>query len=308
MNISKFKVLALKKALYGMKQVAWCWWLHLKEVLSLISFRSNNKDPSTYTLIKGADVSILWIHVDNRAITESSKELMERITHEINKKLQLKWDEKISSLVGISIEKVLQGYNFSQTDLIDKLSGLNPSNVTSKSPLPTDCKLESSPALIMDKPYLERIGMLLYIAQASRPDIAYAINYLVRFSMNTNTSHWEALEHLIAYIRGTRMSPISWQSKQQSMVASSTAQAEYMALSFAARECIWMSNLFQSILRDMIPTMLSDNKTAVGISTSLMNRKQTRHLIQEFNLINKYISCRKIRLEWLLQTISLPTS
>ncbi|MBW0538221.1 hypothetical protein O181_077936, partial [Austropuccinia psidii MF-1] len=157
MNIPKFKVLALKKALYGTKQAARCWWLHLKKVLSSIGFQSNDEDPSTYTLIKGADISILWIHVDDGAITASSKELLEKIAHEINKKLKVKWDEEINGLVGITIRKIPQGYKFLQTDLIDKLTGLIPSNVTTKSPLPVDCKLESSPALTMDKPYLKRI-------------------------------------------------------------------------------------------------------------------------------------------------------
>ncbi|MBW0526413.1 hypothetical protein O181_066128 [Austropuccinia psidii MF-1] len=288
-------------------------------------------------LIKGTDVSILWIHVDDGAITASLRELMEEIAHEINKKLKVKWDEKISGLVGITIENIPQGYKFLQTDLIDKLTGLNPRNIKSKSPLPVDCKLKSGPALNMDKLYLKRIGMLLYIAQASRPDIAFDVNYLARFSMNTKKSHWEALEHLIAYVRGTRTlgilmannnsspaihcyvdaswggegdqsshgyiilhgkSPISWQSKKQSTVASSTAQAEYMALSFAARECNWILNLFQPMLGSIIPTMLSDNKTAVGILTSLLNKKQTWHLIQQFNLINEYIACKNVQLEW----------
>ncbi|MBW0587642.1 hypothetical protein O181_127357 [Austropuccinia psidii MF-1] len=74
----------------------------------------------------------------------------------------------------------------------------------SKSPLPIICKLESNPATNMDKPYLKRIGILLYIAQASRPDIAYAVNYLAIFSMNTNAAHWQALENLIGYMRETR--------------------------------------------------------------------------------------------------------
>ncbi|MBW0467783.1 hypothetical protein O181_007498 [Austropuccinia psidii MF-1] len=93
--------------------------------------------------------------------------------------------------------------------------------------------------------------------------------------------------------------PISWQSKRQTTVASSTAQAEYMSLSFAVKECIWIANLFQPILGDLIPIILSDNKTAVGISTASMGRKQTRHLIREFNLINEYIACGKIMLKWI---------
>ncbi|MBW0538647.1 hypothetical protein O181_078362 [Austropuccinia psidii MF-1] len=93
--------------------------------------------------------------------------------------------------------------------------------------------------------------------------------------------------------------PISWQSKRQTTVASSTAQAQYMSLLLAVRECIWVSNLFQPVLGNSVPIMLSDNKTTVGISTASMNRKKTRHLIREFNLINEYIACGKIKLEWI---------
>ncbi|MBW0468079.1 hypothetical protein O181_007794 [Austropuccinia psidii MF-1] len=76
-------------------------------------------------------------------------------------------------------------------------------------------------------------------------------------------------------------------------------QEEYMSLLFEFKECIWVSNLFQVILGSSIPIMLSDNKTAVGISTTSMTRKQTQHLLREFNLINEYITCRKIKLEWI---------
>ncbi|MBW0536178.1 hypothetical protein O181_075893 [Austropuccinia psidii MF-1] len=191
----------------------------------------------------------------------------------------------------------------------------------------------------MDKAYLKRIGILLYIAQASRPDIAYAVNYLARFSLKTDQSHWHALEHLIAYLRGTRsmgilishsnsssemrcfvdaswggegnrsthgyimfhgINPIGWQLRRQTTIASSTAQAEYMALSFAAKEMLWLYNLFVDILNNAIPILFSDNKTAVGISTESMNRKQTRHLIRDFNTINELIAVQKLKLEWVL--------
>ncbi|MBW0506564.1 hypothetical protein O181_046279 [Austropuccinia psidii MF-1] len=196
-----------------------------------------------------------------------------------------------------------------------------------------NCQLVSNSSLsTMDKPYLKRIGILLYIAQASRPDIAYAVNYLARFSLGTDQSHWTALEHLIAYLRGTKdmgilinknnksrnfecfvdanwggegnrsthgVNPIAWQSKRQTTIAPSTAQAEYMALSFAARETLWIYHLLFTILKTPIPTLFSDNKTAIGISTQSMNRKQTRHLIRDFNIINEYIAVGKLQLRWI---------
>ncbi|MBW0468091.1 hypothetical protein O181_007806 [Austropuccinia psidii MF-1] len=92
--------------------------------------------------------------------------------------------------------------------------------------------------------------------------------------------------------------PILWQSKRQATVATSTAQAEYIALSFSVRECLWISNLYRPLLYDPTPTLLSDNKTAIGIATDSMSRKRTRHLFREFNLINEYITKGKISLQW----------
>ncbi|MBW0506678.1 hypothetical protein O181_046393 [Austropuccinia psidii MF-1] len=202
-----------------------------------------------------------------------------------------------------------------------------------------NCQLVSSLSLnTMDKPYLKRIGILLYIAQASCPDIAYAVNYLACFSLNTDQSHWAALENLIAYLHGTKemgiqidknnksrdfkcfvnsnwggegnrsthgyliiqgVNPIAWQLKRQKPISSSTAQAKYMALSFDAKETLWIYHLLLNILKNPIPTLFSDNKMAIGISTESMNRKQTRHLIRDFNIINEYIKVGKLQLKWI---------
>ncbi|MBW0536826.1 hypothetical protein O181_076541, partial [Austropuccinia psidii MF-1] len=331
-------VLKLNKALYGTKQASRCWWIHLKGILQHIGFKNNEEDPSTYTLNEGEDQVILWIHVDDGALTASSTALLDRISQRLNTYLKIKWDHHISGLVGISIKETKEGFKLWQPDLIDKLTNLNPSKIIAKTPLPTTCRLESNnSAGNMDKPYLKRIGILLYIAQASRPDISFAVNYLARFSLCTDKTHWNALEHLIAYLRGTRdmgilisksnessemkcfvdanwggegdrsthgfvilhgTNPIGWQSKRQTTIASSTAQAEYMALSFAAKEVLWLYNLFKLILKNPIPVLLSDNCTAAGISTESMNRKQTRHLIREFNTINEFVSTDKLQLRW----------
>ncbi|MBW0538378.1 hypothetical protein O181_078093 [Austropuccinia psidii MF-1] len=157
--------------------------------------------------------------------------------------------------------------------------------------------------------------------------------------MATDNTHWQALEHLIAYLRGTLedkiiiskehqgtpnimcyvdanwggegnrsnhgfiiihgRNPVSWQSKRQATVAESTAQAEYIALAFAARECLWLSNLFGNFLHEKTPLLLSDNRMAIGIAKECISRKQTRHLIWEFNLINKYLVKKKLDLKWI---------
>ncbi|MBW0493487.1 hypothetical protein O181_033202 [Austropuccinia psidii MF-1] len=297
LNRPKYSVLKLNKALYGTKQASRCWWLHLWKILQKIGFQSNDEDPSTYTLHQGDDQEILWIHVDDGALTASSTNLLSKITQQLDYLLKFKWDVKINGLVGISIEETEQGFKFYQPELIDKLTNLTPSKITAKTPLPANS----------------------------------------RFSLNTDQTHWNALEHLIAYLRGTwdmgilirklnisskmkcfvdanwggegnrsthgyiilqGINHIGWQSKRQTTIASSMAQSEYMDLYFAAKEVLWLYNLFLDILQSNIPILLSDNRTAVGISNESINQKQTCHLIREFKTINEFIAANKLKLEW----------
>ncbi|KAJ3493262.1 hypothetical protein NMY22_g20234 [Coprinellus aureogranulatus] len=52
-------------------------------------------------------------------------------------------------------------------------------------------------------PYLSALGAILYLALMTRPDIAYAVGYLGRFSANPGPKHWAALKHLLRYLKGT---------------------------------------------------------------------------------------------------------
>ncbi|MBW0506242.1 hypothetical protein O181_045957 [Austropuccinia psidii MF-1] len=308
MDVPKYSVLKLNKALYGTKQASRCWWFHLREILQRIGFKNNEEDSSTYTLNEGNDQAILWVHVDDGALTASSPQLLDRISRQLNAFLKIKWDKLLNGLVGISMQETEEGFKLWQPELIDKLTNLTPSKIVAKTPLPANCQLESSISVgNMDKPFLKRIGILLYIAQACRPDISFAVNYLARFSLCTNQSHWHALEHLIAYLCGTRdvgilirKSNISSEMKVfvDANWGGEGSRSTHGYIVMHAKEILWMYNLFMPLLNNPIPILLSDNRTAVGISTESMNRKQTRHLIREFNTINEFIVTNKLRLEW----------
>jgi len=52
-------------------------------------------------------------------------------------------------------------------------------------------------------PYREAVGSLMYLAICTRPDIAYAVGVLSRFSNDPGMAHWKAVKHLMRYLRGT---------------------------------------------------------------------------------------------------------
>ena len=51
--------------------------------------------------------------------------------------------------------------------------------------------------------YAQIIRSLMHLMNFSRPDIAYVVCRLSRYTHNTNNDHWSALARLMKYLRGT---------------------------------------------------------------------------------------------------------
>src|SRR5882762_7275884 len=66
------------------------------------------------------------------------------------------------------------------------------------------CLIQMSSILAMkDIPYVSAVGALLYLATATRPDIAHTVSVLCRFNNNPGMQHWTAVKHLMHYLKGT---------------------------------------------------------------------------------------------------------
>ncbi|GKG23923.1 hypothetical protein Tco_0391959 [Tanacetum coccineum] len=68
--------------------------------------------------------------------------------------------------------------------------------------------------------YRSMIGSLMYLT-ASRPDIMFAVYACSRFQVTPKTSHLHIVKRIFRLI--------SWQCKKQTIVATSTIEAEYVA-------------------------------------------------------------------------------
>ena len=53
-------------------------------------------------------------------------------------------------------------------------------------------------------PYLSTIGALLYLANCTRSDIAFAVNLLVRYSAYPIRRQWNVVKHFLRYLQGTK--------------------------------------------------------------------------------------------------------
>jgi hypothetical protein len=126
----------------------------------------------------------------------------------------------------------------------------------------------------------------MYLASATRPDISYAVSKLSRFVSNPGEDHWQALERVLRYLKGTMSygihytgyprvlegycdanwisdadeiyatsryvfslggGTVSWKSCKQTILMRSTMEAELTALDTATVEAEWLRELLMDL-------------------------------------------------------------
>jgi len=161
----------------------------------------------------------------------------------------------------------------------------------------------------------------------TRPDIAFAVGILSRFTAYPRVKHAKALNRVFRYLNGTihmgitytrsseppipigysdsdfggtvvregRRStsgyifflaggPVSWSAKRQSVVATSSTEAEYIAQYNGAREGIWIRTFLQELgygfgnLTDEATKIYADNNGARGLAKDPSIHSRAKHM------------------------------
>lgn len=85
------------------------------------------------------------------------------------------------------------------------------------------------------RPYRNAVGYLMYLAQCTRPDLAHAVGVLSQHLENPSRQHWDAVTHILQYLRGTTDMGIVYDGNQ----TSKTAGHESFALPLSHCDADW---------------------------------------------------------------------
>ena len=200
-------VLHLKKSLYGLKQAPLSWYDHLKSHLEQRGFKQSPFDPC---LFYDPNKRILClVYIDDVIWAGPDKARIMKVLESLKDDLEMTVEGDVSAYLGIDFERLSNGQiKLKQYGLIDKV--LNATGLQ-------DCNPDKTPA--SQKPlgkdqdgedyaeqwsYASVVGMLLYLASNSRPEIAYAVHQCARFTHNPKASHAKAVKRICRYLKGTR--------------------------------------------------------------------------------------------------------
>ncbi|GJS05291.1 zinc finger, CCHC-type containing protein [Tanacetum coccineum] len=155
-------------------------------------------------------------------------------------------------IFGIRIKHESNGIAISQSYYIEKvLKKFNYFDCTSVStPMDTSEKLMPNNGQVVSQlKYSRVIGCLMYAMTCTRPNIAFVVGKLIlegytdaswisNTEDNSSTSGW-------VFLLGG--GAISWASKKQTCITSSTMESEFIALAAAGKEAEWLRNLIRKI-------------------------------------------------------------
>ena len=91
---------------------------------------------------------------------------------------------------------------------------------------------------------------------------------------------------------------ISWSSKRQEIVSLSTTESEYVAVTHATKEALWLRSLITEVFSPVEgPIMLfSDNQSAIALAKDHQYHARTKHIDIHFHFIRWVIDNGKLHL------------
>ena len=252
-------------------------------------FKINECDKYVYVKNTDQGYVIVCLYVDDMLIIGSSQNMIKSTKQMLNKRFDMKDMGVADVILGMKITKTSDGYALSQSHYIEKILDKFIKDDLNLARTPVDISLylsKNKGDAVSQLKYSQIIGSLMYLMNCTRPDIAYAISKLSRYTSNPGEDHWKAIIRVLRYLRFTRDhglnftrypavlegycdanwisdtkdskstsgyvftlggAAVSWKSTKQTCIARSTMESEFIALDKAGEKAEWLRHFLEDI-------------------------------------------------------------
>ncbi|GJX12094.1 zinc finger, CCHC-type containing protein [Tanacetum coccineum] len=201
------KVCKLIKSLYGLKQAPKEWHQKFDEVVLSNGYLLNQADKCVYSKFdKSGKGVIICLYVDHMLIFGTDQVQVDQKKEFLSSNFSMKDMEEANVILGIRIKHRSNGLTISLSYYIEKvLKKFNYFDCTPVStPMDTSEKLmPNNDQAVSQLEYSRVIGCLMYAMTCTRPDIAFAVGKLSRYTSNPGTQHWQAIQRVLKYLKKT---------------------------------------------------------------------------------------------------------
>nr|GEY72248.1 retrovirus-related Pol polyprotein from transposon TNT 1-94 [Tanacetum cinerariifolium] len=187
-------------------------------------------------------------------------------------------------------------------------------------------------------PYANAVGSLMYAMICTRLDISHAVGMVSRYMHNPRQGHWQDVKWILWYIHHTvdvglvfehgssqwvagyrdsdyardldkrrsttgyvftlEKAQISWKSTLQSTTTLSTTKVEYMVMTEAVKEAIWLQGLLSKLgIKQKFVTMHSDSQSAIHITKNQVYHARSKHIDVRYHFIREILEEDGVRIQ-----------
>lgn len=287
------KVCLLKRALYGLRRAGRQWHACLDTYIRKLGLTPTNADPCLYYAKRGEISLLVLVYVDDILFSSQDEKWIADIGQGLAREFEVKDLGRARYCLEIEIIQEKGAVSLSQRKYVMEV--LERFHMEAANPVATpgevrarftDAEVTADGKGESGKPYRELVDSLMYLAVATRPDIAYIASFLAQFNHCHTEVHWKAAKRVLRYLKGTadhglcfRKSTdgvrgywdadwanctihrksytgyafilsgaaVSWKAQKQHTVALSSTEAEYMALAEAAKESSYLRIMLQEL-------------------------------------------------------------
>ncbi|RVW34515.1 Retrovirus-related Pol polyprotein from transposon RE1 [Vitis vinifera] len=276
-SMAKNQVCKLQKSLYGLKQSPRAWFDRFTKAVLKLGYKQGQANHTLFVKKSHAGkMAILIVYVDDIILSGNDMEELQKLKKYLSEEFEVKDLGNLKYFLGMEVARSRKGIVVSQRkyilDLLKEtgMLGCKPIDTPMDSQKKLGIEKESTP---VDKGRYQRlVGRLIYLSH-TRPDIGFAVS----------------VGNLV-----------TWRSKKQSVIARSSAEAEYRALAQEICEGIWikrvLSELGQTSSSPIL--MMCDNQAAISIAKNPVHHDRTKHVEIDRHFITEKVTCETVKLNY----------
>ncbi|KAH7291985.1 hypothetical protein KP509_29G045200 [Ceratopteris richardii] len=292
-------------------------------------------EPNVYSR-HSPDAFLLAIYVDDILLLSNSIKALNSTKHELQDAFSMSDLGPLQYCLGMQVLRDPQTGSITLSQSTDINSLLQKFHMDTykgtATPLPSSLKSGSTalPSEVApDFPFAQILGSIHYLVTCTRPDICFAANYLSRFMQQPQAHHIHLLKRLLRYLKQTQHYSLTYRTQPEatrwtlygysdadwggdhvtmqstsgylymlSGAALSSTEAEYVSMTLALKEGLWLQTLLEKTKLMPRQSLLlhCDNVSAIILAKNLKHSEKTKHIALKLQFIREMVQEGKAEL------------
>ncbi|GJS73152.1 putative ribonuclease H-like domain-containing protein [Tanacetum coccineum] len=293
------KVYKVVKALYGLHQAPRAWYDTLATYLLSDGFQRGQIDQTFFIKRQKGHILLVQIYVDDIIFGSTKKELCDEFEKLMKDKFHMSSMGELTFFLGLQVQQKKKGIFISQDKYVHEiLRKFNYTDVKSAS-TPTDLEkplVQDGDAadvdehlyrsmigsFIQDNPSLSCQEIFRYLKGKPSLGLWYSKDSPLELVAYTDSDYAGATQDRKSTTGGCQFLGnrlISWQCKKQTVVATSTTKAEYVAAASCCGQVLWIQNQLLDYGYNFMNTVIYiDNNSTICIIENPVQHSKTKHI------------------------------